>query len=325
MAAGARAQKQRRARRAPSRNACLQDLITPAIAEAGFQQQIMGLAREIAGPDADPAELAIAIRIAASHIDVQRARHAVLTLLSVVGNGASADERKALSRAAAITRYADRFYAWRIKAIRELDAWRRAKIRRRAQNDKTNLTLAGKLALALARNEPGFAATSDQRSGLLTERTRPAAAGDTSPAPQTDKTNLRPTEPSWETGDNGEPSSARTGDVMKRTRQCPASSDKMSLTAEKRAAVRAELSSRCNRVDIGMKKRTRAALAAGEWRVIRAPERSAARFHSCKTNPSWHARIRPGRGHYICAVVPDIARGYRSRAPGSNRVFRLLH
>ena len=306
-----------------SRNACLQDLITPAMAERGFQQQIMGFAREIAGPDADPAELAMAIRIAASQIDLQRARHAVLALLSVVGNGASADERKALSRASAITRCADRVFARRNKAMRELDAWQRAKIRRRGQNDKTNLTLAGKLALVLALDEPGFAITSDQKNAPLTERTRLATAGDTSPAPQTDKTNLRPTEPSCETGGNREPCSARTGNVAKRTRHCSAFSHKTNLTAQERAVVRAALSSRCNRADAGMKKRTRA-IPASRWSVARPSERKVARIHLCKTNPSWRA-FSPGRGHYIGAVVAGIARGYRSRAPGSNRVFRLLH
>ena len=302
-----------------SRNACLQNLITPAIAEAGFQQQIMGLAREIAGPDADPAELAIAMRIAASHIDLQRSRYAVLALLSVVGNGAAADERKALSRAAAITRYADRFYARRIKAIRELNAWRRAKIRGRAQNDKTNLTLAGQLALAP--DEPGSVVTSGQRSGSSMERTRAPGPGAPSPAPQVGKTNLRAADPSC---DHGEPCSARTGNATKRTRQCAASLHKTNLTAEKRAAVRAALSSRCDRAENGMTKRTRA-IPPSQWRVMRAAERSATRITSCKMNPSWRACIRPGRGRYPPAAVPSIARRYRSPAPGSTRVFRLLH
>jgi hypothetical protein len=183
-----------------SRNACRQILIMPAMADPEFQQQIMALAGKIAGPDADPGELAIAIRVAASHIDLQRARSAVLTLLSVVGKGTCADERRALGRAAAITRYGDRFFACRSKAVRELDGWRLAKIRRRAQNDKTNLTLARKLALAP--NEPGLSARP------RAEQTRPIRQP---PVPQTDKTNLRPTDPSCETGGRGESSAcART-------------------------------------------------------------------------------------------------------------------
>jgi hypothetical protein len=267
-----------------SRNARRQILIMRAIAHPGFQQQIMDFAREIAGPNADPAELAIASRIAAAQVDLRWARSAVSALLSVVGLHGFADDLKALSRAAAITRYEGRCFARRNKAMRELDTWRLAKIRRRAQNDKTNLTLAGQLALVLAPDEPGFADTSDQKSAPLTERTRPAAAGDTSPAPQTDKTNL---------------------------------------TAQERAVVRAALSSRCNRADAGMKKRTRA-IPASRWSLARPSERKVARIHLCKTNPSWRA-FSPSRGHYIGAVVAGIARGYRSRAPGSNRVFRLLH
>src|SRR5262249_36158232 len=147
-----------------------------------------------------------------------------------------------------------------------------AEIRRRAQSDKTNPTLARKLAAALAPNEPGLAVTSDQRSGPLTERTRPAAAGDTSPAPPTDKTNLTPTQPPGETGGNGEPCSARTGNVTKRTRECSASSHKTNLAMEKRAAVRAELSSRCNRAQAGTKKRTRA-MPPRRWKVVRSTER----------------------------------------------------
>jgi hypothetical protein len=261
-----------------SRNACRQILIMPAMSEPAFQQHFMDFAREIAGPDADPAELAIAMRIAAAQIDVQRARSAVLALLSVVGLHDFSTDRKALSRAAAITRYEGRIFARRNKAIRELDAWRRAKNLRRVQNDKTNLTLAGQLAVVLALDESGSGVTSGQRSGPLTERTRPMM-------PDGSKTNL---------------------------------------TAEKRAVVRAELSSRCNRAEAGMKKRTRA-IPASRWKVMRTGESSGARIHSCKTNSSWWACIRPGRGHYICAVIPGIARGYRSAAPGNNRVFRLLH
>jgi hypothetical protein len=305
-----------------SRNACRQILIMPAIAHPGFQQQIMDFAREIAERNADPAELAIASRIAAAQVDLRWARSAVSALLSVVGLHGFADDRKALSRAAAITRYEGRCFARRNKAIRELDAWRLAKIRR-AQNDKTNPALAGKLAVALAPNEPDVSATPHAEPTIesMTERTWPLGAGDTSPPPQVGEANLRASNPSRETGRDGEPCSARMGNVAERTRQCSASSHKTNLRAAKTVAVRA-LSSRCNRAEAGMTKRTRA-IPPSQWKAVRTGR--AARIHSCRLNPSWRARIRPGRGRYIWAAVPSIARGYRGCASGSNRVFRLLH
>jgi hypothetical protein len=300
----------------------------PAMSDPGFQQQIMHFARGIAGANADSAEFAIAGRIAAAQIDLQRARHAALALMSTVGIHGFADNLAAVIRLAAIKRYEGRFFARRNKAIRELDAWQLAEIRRRAQNDKTNLTLAGKLAAVLARNEPGPSATppAERTMAPKTERTRPVAGGDAQlSAPRICQTNLRATSPSCETGGNGKPCRARACTVVKRTRQCSSSSHKTNLaTAEKRAAVRAELSSRCNRARAGMKKRTRA-MPPRRWKVVRSTERSATRIHSCKTNLSWRAGIRPGRRRHIRAAIPGIARGYRSRAPGSNRLFRLLH
>jgi hypothetical protein len=74
----------------------------------------------------------------------------------------------------------------------------------------------------------------------------------------TERTNLRPTDPSCETGGNGEPCSALMRNVAERTRQCSASSHKTNPATQKRAAVRAELSSRCNRAEAGITKRTRA-------------------------------------------------------------------
>ena len=114
------------------------------------------------------------------------------------------------------------------------------------------------------------------------------------------------------------------GNLEKRTREWSASSHKTDVAAEKPSAVGAEVSSRCNRAEGRMKKRTRA-IPASQWKAVRMGERSAARIHSCKTNPSWRTRIRFGRGRFMRAVFPSIARGHRSRAPGSNRVFRLLH
>jgi hypothetical protein len=49
-----------------SRNACRHGLTVPAISDPRFERHIMEFAREIAGPKADPAELAIAARIAAA-------------------------------------------------------------------------------------------------------------------------------------------------------------------------------------------------------------------------------------------------------------------
>jgi hypothetical protein len=240
----------------------------------------MRFARAIAGANADPAELAIAVRIAAAQIDLHRARSAAMALMSAVGIHGFADNLVALIRLIAIKSYEGRFFARRNKAIRELDAWQLAEIRRRVQSGKTNLTLAGKLAAALAPNEPGLSAT-------------PHAERATDPATE-------------------------------RTRQCSASSDKTNLTAEKRAIVRAELSSRCNRAEAGMKKRTRA-IPASRWKVMPASEGSAARIHSCKTNPSWRVCSRACRERFMRAVIPGIARMYRMPAPGNNRVFRLLH
>ena len=158
----------------------------------------------------------------------------------------------------------------------------------------------------------------------MTERTRPIGAGHTQPpASRIGETNLRASNPSCETGGSGEPSSARTGTLMKRTRQCSGSSDKTNPSAEKRAAERAELSSRCNCAEAGMTKRTRA-IPASLWSVVRPSEREVARIHLCKTNPSWRV-FSLSRGHYIRAAVPGIARRFRIRAPASNRVFRLLH
>ena len=131
----------------------------------------------------------------------------------------------------------------------------------------------------------------------MTERTRPIGAGHTQPpASRIGETNLRASNPACETGGGGEPSSARTGTLMKRTRQCSGSSDKTNPSAEKRAAERAELSSRCNCAEAGMTKRTRA-IPASQWKTVRADERSAAaRTHSCKMNPSWCARSPSHRG-----------------------------
>ena len=113
-----------------SRNARRHGLTKRAMSDAGFQQQIMHFAREIAGVNADPAEFAIAARIAAAQIDLHRARHAALALMSTVGIHDFADNLAAVIRLAAIKRYEGRFFTRRNKAIRELDACLLAEIRR---------------------------------------------------------------------------------------------------------------------------------------------------------------------------------------------------
>jgi hypothetical protein len=77
-------------------------------------------------------------------------------------------------------RYERRFGARRDKMMWEHINWRLTATRR-AQNGETNPTLAGKLAAALAPNEPGLAAmpAPERTLGPLTERTQAAAAGDT--------------------------------------------------------------------------------------------------------------------------------------------------
>ena len=161
-----------------SRNARRHGLTMRAMADPGCQQQIMDFAREIAGPNADPAELAIAVRIASAQIDLHRARHAALALMSAVGLHALGDNLQALLRLEAIKKYEGRFANRRNRAIRELAAWQLAEIRRRAQSDKTNPTLAGKLAAALApkRTRPlsDTARRADDRSY---GRTNPAGCG----------------------------------------------------------------------------------------------------------------------------------------------------
>jgi hypothetical protein len=268
-----------------SRNARRHGLTVPAMSDPGLQQRIMRLARGIAGANADRAEFAIAGRIAAAQIDLHRARSAAMALMSAVGIHGFADNLVAVIRLAAIKNYEGRFFARRNKAIRELDAWQVAEIRRRAQNDQTNPALAGKLAAALALNEPNVSAT----------------------------------------GGDGKPYCGRVGNVAKRTRRCSASLHKTNLTGEKRADTRAaRLSSRCNRTKGKMRKRTRA-IPASQWKVMQTGERSAARIHSCKMSPRWRACIRLGRGRYVRAVIPTIARGHRGSETGSNRVFRLLN
>jgi hypothetical protein len=249
-----------------SHNARRHGLTVPAISDPSFQQKIVYFARQIAGADADPVELAFAGRIAAAEIDMHRARSAALALMSAIGVDALGNDVEALGHLEAIKKYEGRFFVRRNKAIRELDAWRLAQIRR-AQYDKTNPTLVGELAATLAPDEPGIS--------------------------------------------------------TRRKRHGSASCDETNLTADKGAAARAQLSSRCRRAGAGMKKRTRT-IPASRRKMVRAGERSAARIHSCKTNPNWRACIRPGRGQYIrAATTLSVARGHRS--PASNRVFRLLH
>ena len=79
-------------------NARRHGLTKRAMSDAGFQQQIMHFAREIAGVNADPAEFAIAARIAAAQIDLHRARHAALALMSDVGIRGLADNLAAVTR-----------------------------------------------------------------------------------------------------------------------------------------------------------------------------------------------------------------------------------
>ena len=82
----------------------------------------MRFARAIAGANADPAELAIAVRIAAAQIDLHRARSAAMALMSAIGVDALGTNVEALGRLGAIKKYEGRFFTRRNKAIRELDA-----------------------------------------------------------------------------------------------------------------------------------------------------------------------------------------------------------
>jgi hypothetical protein len=265
-----------------SRNARRHGRSVPAIADPAFHEQIRAFAREIAGPSGDAAVRALAILIAAAHIDAQRARHAACALMSGMKPGCPAT--KAVHRLDWIKRCEHRRGVCRDKAMQQLDEWLIA-AGGRAENCETN-PAAGSIQVDEARRaEAVHAATGSE---------------------------------------NGEHHNWLLGNLKKRTRECPASSDKTNLTAEKRAAVRAELSSWCNRARAGMKKRTRA-MPPRRWKVVRSTERSATRIHCCKMNPSWRASIRPGRRRHIRAAIPGIAHGYRSRASGSNRVFRLLH
>ena len=172
-------------------------------------------------------------------------------------------------------------------------------------------------------NEPGLSATPHDEPTIdpMAERTRPVAVGDTSPAPQAGEANLRAINPVCETGRNGEPCSTRMGNVAKRTRQCSAASHKTNLRAPKTVAVRAELSSRCNRAEAKITIRIRA-IPTSQWKVVRTLERIGARIHSLQNERRAYSSCH---GRYMRAVLPSIAPGYRSRAPGSNRVFRPLH
>jgi hypothetical protein len=267
-----------------SRNARRHGLNVPAIADPTFHEQIRALACTVAGANSDPTVWDLATLIAAAHVDVQRARHAACALMSGMRPGCPATYGKAVRRLDWIKRYEHRRGVCRDKAMQQLYEWLIA-AGDRAENCETNPATGSIQVDEACRAEAVHAATGSEN-------------GDN---------------PNW-----------LIGNLEKRTRESSTSSHKTNLTAEKRAAVSAELSSRCNRAQAGMKKRTRA-MPPRRWKVVRAGERSAARIHACKMNPSWRASIRPGRGRHIRAVVPGIARGYRSRSPGSNRLFRLLH
>jgi hypothetical protein len=64
-----------------SRNARRHGLTVSAIADPAFRQQVTNFAHAIAGPNADAAELALATRVAAAHIDMWQANRAAWTLI----------------------------------------------------------------------------------------------------------------------------------------------------------------------------------------------------------------------------------------------------
>jgi hypothetical protein len=93
---------------------------------------------------------------------------------------------------------------------------------------------------------------------------------------------------------------------------------KTNLTAEKSAPVIASrLASRCSRAEGRMKKRTRA-IPLSQRAVARSRQIKRPGIHFYKTNPSRHARARPGRGGYIRQWSQAPPGGCRSRASGLN-------
>jgi hypothetical protein len=64
-----------------ARNARRHGLTVSAIADPAFRQQVTNFAHAIAGPNADAAELALATRVAAAHIDMWQANRAAWTLI----------------------------------------------------------------------------------------------------------------------------------------------------------------------------------------------------------------------------------------------------
>src|ERR1700737_382761 len=64
-----------------SRNARRHGLTVSAIADPAFRRQVTEFAHAVAGANADAAELALATRIAAAHLDMQRANRAAWTLI----------------------------------------------------------------------------------------------------------------------------------------------------------------------------------------------------------------------------------------------------
>jgi hypothetical protein len=265
-----------------SRNARCHGLTVSAMADPAFRRQVTQFAHAIAGANADAAELALATRIAAAHLDMQRANRAAWTLICGMPKSPFV-HHDTLARVEAMKRrYEYPSVARRNKAMWELIDWRLTAMER--AKDETNPTLVGRTGAAPTLDESGPAATSLSQQAISpsAERTRaPAAAAAACPDAPADETNLTAS-PKTSNG----PAAAH---LTKRTRKCFASGGERNLTAEMPAAVR------MSRVSRGC---------------------SRAQRRNDKTNPSGqpathpeHRARRPNRGamHSFLQNEPELA------------------
>jgi hypothetical protein len=280
-----------------SRNARCHGLTVSAMAGPAFRRQVTQFAHAIAGANADAAELALATRIAAAHLDMQRANRAAWTLICGMPKSPFV-HHDTLARVEAMKRrYEYPSVARRNKAMWELIDWRLTAMER--AKDETNPTLVGRTGAAPTLDESGPAATSLSQQAISpsAERTRaPAAAAAACPDAPADETNLTAS-PKTSNG----PAAAH---LTKRTRKCFASGGERNLTAEMPAAVRMSRVSRgCSRAKGGMTKRTRAGSPLRHWNIVRVGQIRGRFIHFCRTNPS-----RPSAN---CLAGPHIRPTHR--------------
>jgi hypothetical protein len=302
------------------RNARRHGLSVSAISDPAFHEQTMKLARAIAGANADPAELVIATGIAAAFFDARRVQYAKCALMSRIGMREFSNHPTALAQLETMYRYEWRFVARREKMVWKLVEWRLAAMRR-AQNGETNPTRAGKLAAALAPNEPGLAAmpAPGRTLGPLTERTQAAAAADT----KSSNAQLGETNPTASSRTSNE---GHAGRVAERTRGRPklAQSGKTNPSAEEAPLVAASDESRVSsHRENGVAKRTQA-IPRSEWHVLQADGIRLPRLHPCKTNPSAQIRNCRGARHGRASTSPERALARDGPAAGGGDGFDIF-